>query len=138
MAGHYPFSGNTNRVSVYAFFERHGLNEALQEKYYKWWFDWAKDRVLNDPDLKISKGIEFASYPYGQHAHHDFHLNRYVWCTHTIDLGKFIEGVIFPKLSPAQLEQLEHDHQQLLSELRTEAQSHPREAPPEIGRYRHT
>ncbi len=138
MAGHYPFSGKANRVSIYAFFERHGLSAPLQEKYYKWWYDWAKAFVLNDADLKVSKGIEFAAYPYGQHAHHDFHLNRYVWCTHMIDLGQFIEGVIFPKLDHAQRERLEHDHRQFLAQLRSETQTHPREAPPEIGRYRHT
>lgn len=36
-----------------------------QEQYYKWWYDWAKDFVVRDPDLNYAKGVEFAHYPYG-------------------------------------------------------------------------
>ena len=55
MSGHFPFSGNTNRVSVFGFYDRYNLNPAMQEKYYKWWYDWAKNFVINDADLKVVK-----------------------------------------------------------------------------------
>jgi hypothetical protein len=138
MAGHYPFSGNTNRVSVFAFYDRHGLGLELQEKYYKWWFDWAKNFVLADADLKFAKGAEFSHFPYGQHAHHDFHLNQYQWCTTMIDLGQFIKGVIMPKMSADQLHKLEEDHRHMLDELKKEAAVTPKKPSPEIGYFRHT
>lgn len=138
MSGHYPFSGNTNRVSVFAFYEKHGLGLALQEKYYRWWFDWAKNFVLADPDLKVSKGHEFAKFPYGQHAHHDFHLHKYQWSTTMIDLGAFIKSVILPKLSEEQQHALEHDHHAMLEGLKKESGDHPRDKAPDIGYYRHT
>ncbi|HAN54949.1 MAG TPA: hypothetical protein DCQ77_01545, partial [Betaproteobacteria bacterium] len=68
MSGHFPFSGNTNRVSVFGFYERYNLNPAMQEKYYKWWYDWAKNFVMNDDDLKAVKGVEFSHYPFGHHS----------------------------------------------------------------------
>lgn len=138
MSGHYPFSGNANRVSVFAFYEKHGLGLALQEKYYRWWFNWARDYVLSDPDLKLTKAHELSGFPYGQHAHHDFHLHKYQWSTTLIDLGGFIDNVILPKLSEDQLHKLEHDHAAMLEALKKEAAEHPREKAPEIGYYRHT
>lgn len=138
MSGHYPFSGNSNRVSVFAFFEKHGLGLALQEKYYRWWFDWARNFVLADADLKLSKGHEFSGFPYGQHAHHDFHLHKYRWSTAMIDLGAFIDGIILPKLSEDQQHSLEHEHQAMLDALKKESAEHPREKTPDIGYYRHT
>lgn len=138
MAGHFPFAGNTNRVSVFAFYERYGLGLELQEKYYKWWYDWAKNFVNSDPDLKASKAIAFSHYPYGQHADHDFHLHKYQWCTTLIDLGKFIQGVIIPKLSEEQMHKLEEDHHHMLDALKAEAKNTPRPAAPEVGYFRHS
>lgn len=138
MSGHYPFSGNANRVSVFAFYEKNGLSLELQEKYYRWWFDWAKNFVMNDPDLKYSKAHEFNSFPYGQHAHHDFHLHQYQWATTMIDLGAFIKNVILPKMDEDAQHKLEHDHQAMLEALKQEAASKPRPKAPEIGYYRHT
>lgn len=138
MSGHFPFSGNVNRVSVFAFYEKHGLSLELQEKYYKWWFDWAKQFVANDTGLKTSKGNEFNHFPYGQHARMDFHLHRYQWCTTLLDLGQFIAGTILPKLSADQQHKLEQDHHHLLDELHKEAAQKPREAAPDIGYFRHT
>ena len=138
MAGHYPFTGNSNRVSVFAFYEKNGLGLELQAKYYQWWFDWAKDFVLNDPGLKAAKAPEFARFPYGQHADHDFHLHKYQWCTTLIDLGQFISNVIFPKMSETELHKLEENHHHMLEELRKEAVEKPREAIPDIGYFRHT
>lgn len=137
MAGHYPFSGKANRVSAFAFYERYGLGLELQEKYYKWWYDWAKNFVMQDPDLKVTKAADFNHFPYGQHAHHDFHLHKYQWCTTIIDLGKFIEGTIMPKLSEDALHKLEDDHHHMLEALQKEAQQTPRAAAPEIGYFRH-
>lgn len=138
MAGHYPFSGNANRVSVFAFYDRYGLGLDLQEKYYQWWYDWSKNFVLNDPDLKFSKGASFKESPYGQHAHVDFHLNKYQWCTTMMDLGELIQGVIMPSMSEEALHKLEEDHHHMLDELRKEAAAKPKEPSPEIGYFRHT
>lgn len=138
MSGHYPFNGNANRVSVFAFYEKNGLSLELQEKYYRWWFDWAKNFVMNDPDLKYSKAHEFSSFPYGQHAHHDFHLHQYQWATTMIDLGAFISNVILPKMDEDAQHRLEHDHHAMLEALKQEAATKPRPKAPEIGYYRHT
>ncbi len=138
MAGHFPFSGNTNRVSVFAFYERYGLNAALQERYYKWWYDWAKKMVLADPDLSSSKGLEFTHFPFGQHAHKDFHLRQGTWTTSLIDLGAFIKGSLLPKLNDEQLHHMEEEHHHMLHELETEAKQTPREPQPELGWFRHS
>jgi hypothetical protein len=137
MAGHFPFSGNTNRGNVAAFYDRYGLNLALQETYYKWWYDWAKKAVLADADLRTTKGLEFSSYPYGQHSHHDFHLHQGTWTTSLIDLGGFIKGSLFPKLTPDQMHELDEAHHHMLHELETQAKSSPREPHPEVGWFRH-
>jgi len=138
MSGHYPFSGNANRVSIFAFYEKHGIGLELQEKYYKWWYDWAKNFVLSNPDLNAAKAPDFAHFPYGQHAHRDFHLHKYQWSTALIDLGQFIENVILPKISEEQLHQLEEAHHRMLEDLRKESAQKPREVNPEIGYFRHT
>lgn len=138
MAGHYPFSGKANRVSVFAFYEKHGLSLDLQEKYYRWWFELAKNYVEQDADLKFTRGHDFVHFPYGQHALHDFHLHKYLWCTTMIDLGEFIKSIIMPKMSEAQLKILEHDHNEMLKKLEEEAKTAPRQPVPEIGYFRHT
>ncbi len=135
---HFPFSGNTSRVSIFFFFERHKLSPALQEQYYKWWHDWAKARVGSDPGLKAAKGNEFAHFPYGQHAHADFHLRQGLWATALADLGEFIKGTLLPRLDESTLHKLETDHHAMLRELAGQAQQNPRAAPPEIGWFRHS
>lgn len=138
MTIHFPFSGRADRVSVYAFFERHGLSFPLQEKYYRWWYDWAKQQVTSDPDLKAVKGPDFERFPYGQHAFHDFHLHQYGWATSLVDLGGFINGTLLPRLSSDELHRLEEEHAAFLAELKREASAAPRPPAPEVGRYRHT
>lgn len=138
MSGHFPFSGNTNRVSVFGFYERYNLNPAMQEKYYKWWYDWAKNLVMADADLKAVKGMEFSHYPFGQHSHVDFHLRQGAWTTALIDLGGFIKGTILPKLSDEQMHKLDEDHHHMLHALEEEAKKTPRSPQPELGWFRHT
>lgn len=138
MSGHYPFSGKANRVSVFAFFEKHNFSLALQEQYYKWWYDWAKAFVMNDADLKVTKAYMFAEYPAGQHAHDNFHLHDYAWSNLLLELGEFVKNTILPKLNDAQTQQLEKDHHDLIERLRAQRETQPREAPPAVGRYRHT
>ncbi len=138
MSGHFPFSGNTNRVSVFGFYERYNLNPAMQEKYYKWWYDWAKNLVMADADLKSVKGTEFTHYPFGQHSHVDFHLRQRAWTTALIDLGDFIKGTILPKLSEAQMHKLDEDHHHMLHALEEEAKATPRPPQPELCWFRHT
>ncbi len=138
MSGHFPFSGKANRVAVFAFFEDLGLSLELQERYYRWWHEWARSFVLKDPDLSCTKAVELSGYPFGQHAHGNFHLHDYMWATPMLDLGKFIENVIFPKLDEHAMHDLERQHDQMVAQLSQEATQHPRPAPPEIGRYRHT
>lgn len=138
MSGHYPFSGNANRVSVFAFYERYGLGLELQEKYYRWWYEWAKGMVEKDPELKASKGTEFTHFPYGLHAHQDFHLHKYQWCTTMIDLGLFIKSVLIPRLSEEQQHVLEEEHHHMLDSLRAEAKEKPKSPAPDIGYFRHT
>lgn len=137
MSGHFPFSGNTNRVSVFGFYDRHNLNTTMQEKYYKWWYDWAKNFVMNDPDLKTTKGYEFQAFPYGQHSHTDFHLRQGLWATTLIDLGGFITGTLFGKLSDDAMHKLDEDHHHFLHKLEEEAKNNPRPASPDIGWFRH-
>lgn len=137
MSGHFPFSGNTNRVSVFGFYDRYNLNVSMQEKYYKWWYDWAKNFVMNDADLKAVKAYEFKEFPYGQHSHTDFHLRQGLWATALIDLGGFITGTIFGKMSEDEMHKLDEAHHEFLHHLEEEAKSNPRPASPEIGWFRH-
>ncbi len=138
MSGHFPFSGKADRVSVFAFFEAHGLGLELQEEYYKWWYDWAREFVLKDPDLSVTKAVEFSHYPFGQHAHVNFHLHDYLWATSLLDLGQFIGNVIVPKLDDKAKHRLEQEHEKMLEGIGKEAVQKPRPSPPEVGRYRHT
>ncbi|MHB1515118.1 MAG: hypothetical protein ACYCVY_05295 [Acidiferrobacteraceae bacterium] len=137
MSGHYPFSGKTNRLAVFAFFEKNQMSLALQERYYRWWHEWAKAFVINDPDLRASKAVEFAHFPYGQHAHGSFHLHDYQWSTPLVDLGMFVETTILPKLSDKAQHELEEAHAKMLATLLSERDQEPRPEPPEVGRYRH-
>ncbi len=137
MSGHFPFSGNTNRVSVFGFYDRYNLNQSLQEKYYKWWYDWAKNFVMNDPDLKATKGREFENFPYGQHSHVDFHLHQGAWTTTLIDLGGFIKGTLFGKMNDDAMHKLDEEHHEFLHNLAKEAEKNPRPESPDIGYFRH-
>lgn len=138
MAGHFPFLGNVNRVSVFAFYEKQGLGPELQEAYYRWWFDWARERTLADPDLAAFKGTEFGHFPFGQHAAHDFHLHQYQWSTALLDLGQYIANAILPKLSEHALHELEAKHEAMLAGLRAQAAAKPRAPVPDVGYFRHT
>lgn len=137
MSGHYPFSGKANRVSVFAFFEKNRMSPGTQERYYRWWHEWAQSFVMKDPDLSVTKSVDFAHFPFGQHAHNNFHLNGYQWATPMLDLGKFIEHVILPKLDSHAAHKLEEAHHTFLHGLLKNEHLEPREAPPEVGRYRH-
>ncbi len=138
MAGHFPFSGNGGRASTTAFYERYGLNDELQEKYYKWWYDWAKAFVSQDKELVQTKSLDFAHYPYGQHAHRSFHLNGKHWAVCLADLGAFIKAVIMPKLDHDALHKLEDEHHKIVDALKKEAADKPREPAPDVGYFRHT
>ena len=137
MSGHFPFSGKAGRISVFAYFEEQNWSLAVQEKYYKRWYDWAKNYVMNNPDLKMAKAPEFAHYPYGTHAHHNFHLNDYYWAVTLVDLGQFINSNILPRLSHDEMHKLEEEHHHWLEDMAKEAEANPRPTPGEIGRYRH-
>ena len=137
MSGHFPFMGRGGRSEVNAFFELHGFNEELQEEYYRWWYEWAKDKVVKDPDLKQAKAVEFNSYPYGQHAQHNFHLNDKAWAMALADLGGFIKNSVLLKLSEEELHKLEKAHDKKLKELKKKAAETPREPVPEVGHFRH-
>ncbi len=138
MSGHYPFSGKANRLSVFAFFEKNNLSLELQEKYYKWWYDWAKDFVSKDADLRVTKGVLFNHYPMGQHAHENFHLRDHMWSTPMLELGEFVRDIIMPKMSEDALHKLDHAHHKMLDALLAERDKSPRTAVPDVGRYRHT
>lgn len=142
MTGHFPFLGKGTRyggarIAIAAFFEHHGLRLELQEKYYRWWYERAKAFVQRDPDLSAAKAVEFNRYPYGQHALHRFHLNDKMWCAALADLGDFIRETILPRMSTADLQRLEHDHETLLDALAQEAEHAPRPPAPETGYFRH-
>ncbi|HQU14812.1 MAG: hypothetical protein B7Z66_03725 [Chromatiales bacterium 21-64-14] len=144
MSGHFPFAakrgiryGQAPRMAIAAFFEHHGFNTDLQEKYYKWWYDWARNAVAGDPDLNATKGVEFTGYPYGQHALHSFHLNDKMWAAALSDLGDFIRDLILPKLDEKALHALESQHDAMLHTLAQEATQKPRTPPPEVGYFRH-
>ncbi|MGA7800165.1 MAG: hypothetical protein WCC36_05090 [Gammaproteobacteria bacterium] len=143
MSGHFPFLGKGvryggARLTISAFFEHHGFGLPTQEKYYKWWYDWAKNFVQNDPDLSYTKAVEFSHYPYGQHAHHSFHLNKKLWAITLADLGDLIRDNILPKLSEEQFHQLEADHDKVVHELEKEAETAAELEIPEVGYFRHT
>ncbi len=145
MAGHFPFAhsrgtryGRAPRMAINGFFENHGLSGELQERYYKWWYDWAKAFVENDPDLSVTKGVAFNSYPLGQHAHHGFHLNEKYWSEAMADLGAFIRDLIFPKMSAEALHELETQHEAMLEALKAETDQSPRTPAPDVGYFRHT
>ncbi|MDA8389335.1 MAG: hypothetical protein M0Z76_01105 [Gammaproteobacteria bacterium] len=137
MSGHYPFNGKASRVSVFAFFEKNQLSLELQEQYYKWWYDLAKNFVTQDADLRAARAVDFQHFPYGQHAERNFHLHDYKWATAMADLGAFISNVIFAKMSDEQQHKVEHDHEAMLKGLLAQRDKTPRPAPPEVGRYRH-
>jgi len=72
MAGHFPFAGKRGtryglapRGTLAAFFENNGFNNEMQEKYYEWWYGFAKDFVTGDSDLSATMGVRFHSYPMG-------------------------------------------------------------------------
>jgi len=143
MSGHFPFQGKGvryggARLTISAFFEHHGFGLPLQEKYYKWWYDWAKNFVQNDPDLSYTKAVAFNHYPYGQHAMHSFHLNKKLWAMALADLGDLIRDNILPKLSEEELHKLEKDHEEAVHALEKEAGTGDREEIPEVGYFRHT
>ncbi|AGA34028.1 hypothetical protein TVNIR_2385 [Thioalkalivibrio nitratireducens DSM 14787] len=144
MSGHFPFAGERGtryglapRGTLAAFFENHGFNDELQEKYYRWWYDYANDFVANDPDLSATVGVRFHFYPMGTHARHSFHLNGKFWAVNMEELGSFISNLILPKLDADTLHGLEAKHRALLDTLREEAKTNPREAPPDVGLFRH-
>ncbi len=139
MAAHFPFSGKANRVSVYAFFEAHNWSLEAQEKYFGHWYEWTKNFVMNDGDLKPAKGVLFAgeSFQFGTHAGHDFHLHGYAVATRLLDLGEFIQGSILPKLDVEALHALEHENHAWIEEANAVTVEYPRPEAPEIGRYRH-
>jgi hypothetical protein len=137
MSESFPFSGKAGRVAIYSFFEKHALSLPLQEQYYKWWYDWAKNAVLSDPDLRYAKGVEFAHEPYGQHAEHNFHLHDYRWAVALEDLGKFIEHTLLPRLTPAQKQALLEAHDKMFAELLARRPTQPRPPAPDVGRFRH-
>jgi hypothetical protein len=144
MAGHFPFAGKRGtryglapRSTLTAFFENHGLNAQLQERYYQWWYTFAQDFVARDSDLAATMGVRFSSYPMGTHARHSFHLNEKFWAVSLEELGSFISNVILPKLDADALHRLEAEHAALLEDLRTEARTNPREVPPDVGLFRH-
>lgn len=144
MAGHFPFAGKRGtryglapRGTLAAFFENHGLNQDLQEKYYRWWFDYAQDFVTKDSDLSATMSHTFDHYPMGTHARHSFHLNEKYWAVTMDELGSFIANVILPKLDSAAMHALEDAHAMLVQELRTEAETNPRPPAPDVGLFRH-
>jgi hypothetical protein len=142
MAGHFPFMGKGvryggARMTITAFYEQNGFNLDLQEKYYKWWFDWAKAFVEKDADLQHTKAVEFSNYPYGQHSFHSFHLNDKMWATALADLGDLVRDTILPKLDDTALHKLEEDHAAIVKKLQDEAKSNPREPAPDVGYFRH-
>jgi len=144
MSGHFPFAsrlgvryGQAPRMAIAGFFENRGLGKELQEKYYRWWYEWAKDFVAKDPDLNATKAVEFDRYPYGQHALHSFHLKEKMWAMAMSDLGDFIRELVLPKLDEAALQRLEQEHERMLHELEGEAKEKPRPPTPEVGYFRH-
>ncbi|MGC8467924.1 MAG: hypothetical protein ACP5M3_06905 [Acidithiobacillus sp.] len=139
MAGHFPFSGKANRVSVFAFFEAHNWGLEAQEKYFEHWYTWTKNFVMNDPDLLAAKGVLFQGehFHFGTHADREFHLHGYAIATRLLDLGEFIKGSILPKLDPDALHRLEEEHHHWIEDANAVAAKHPRPEAPEIGRYRH-
>ena len=144
MAGHFPFAskrgsryGLAPRMSLAAFFEQQGLNHTLQETYYKWWYDWAKDFVSKDTDLGATVGVRFAHYPMGQHSEHAFHLNDKYWAVCMDELGSFVANLILPKLDDSASHALEEAHTELLKSLAQEAETNPREPAPDVGLFRH-
>jgi hypothetical protein len=145
MAGHFPFGakrgsryGLAPRSTATAFFEKEGFSNALQEKYYTWWFEWAKDFVAKDSDLSATVGVRFNGFPMGQHSEHAFHLNDKYWAETLGELGSFISNLIFPKLDADAMHALEKAHSEMLEGLRAERGAHPREPAPDIGLFRHT
>ncbi len=144
MSGHIPFValrgvryGQAPRMTMAAFFESRGFGTELQERYYRWWYEWARDFVARDPDLSAAKAVEFNSYPMGQHALHSFHLNDKMWAAAMSDLGDFIRELILPRLDDAARHKLEEAHAQMLHELEAEAAKTPRPPVPDVGYFRH-
>lgn len=144
MAGHFPFGqkrgsryGLAPRGTLAAFFEKEGLNHNLQEQYYKWWYDWAKNFVENDADLKATVGLRFNHYPMGQHSEVAFHLNDKYWPMNMDELGSFIANLIFPKLDDKAMHDVTDAHGKKLADLREAAKADPREDAPDVGLFRH-
>lgn len=144
MSGHFPFAGKLGiryglapRMTISAFFELKGYNDTLQEKYYRFWYEWAKNYIENDADLSYSKGVLFKKYPYGQHAHENFHLNNKYWASTLADLGDLIRDIIFPKMTEAAMHNLEDAHHHMMEELKKEVTENPRPPVPDTGYFRH-
>jgi hypothetical protein len=137
MSGHFPFCGKGERMGMAAFFSSRRYDLVLQERYYRWWYEWAKAFVAGDEDLRLAYGTRFAHFPYGQHARHSFHLNDKMWAAAMADLGAVICRVMLPKLDEAAVQALQTQYGALLAELDRLAQESPH-AVPEVGYFRHT
>jgi hypothetical protein len=144
MAGNFPFAGTRGvryglapRMTIAAFFEDHRMNDTLQERYYRWWYERAKHFVEQNADLQAFFGSTLESYPYGQHAAHGFHLNGKAWAAALSDLGDLIRDTILPRLDQSTLHQLESDHEELLAELADAAKATPPPGAPDVGYFRH-
>lgn len=144
MSGHFPFSGTRGtgyglapRMTISAFYEKNQFNYTLQEAYYKWWYDWAKNVVERDVDLKTTLSGRFSHYPMGQHSEHGFHLNDRYWASCMDDLGAFIRNILFPKLNEKAMHKLEADHTKLLKDLKARIKDSGYQPAPDVGLFRH-
>lgn len=140
-AGHRPeppFTKRVDRNNLHSFFEHHGWGEEEEEAYYRFLFDFVRERMEKDPGLKGAYGTTFQSYPHGQHHHEDFHLHGHRWAVRTADLGTFIGKTVYPAMTEAERADFAERHAARVAELDREAGEKPHEEPDDIPAFRHT
>jgi len=135
---HLPFEKRVDRNSLHSFFEYNGLDEELEEEYYRFLYDFVLERMEKDPGLKAAKGTEFKEYPHGQHAGAEFHLSGHQWSVRAADIGNFIGKSVYPAMSDAEKAEFAKRHDEKVAELRKKAEAKPKEDSDDIPAFRHT
>lgn len=133
-----PFSHPADRNGLHSFFEYHDLDKEQQERYYRFWYDFVKERMEADTGLKKAHGTEFERYPHGMHASENFHLHGHQWTTQVADIGNFVRNTLYPTMTDEEKADLARRHEELVQELSQAAEQRGHVETDDIPAFRHT
>jgi hypothetical protein len=133
-----PFAHPADRNGLHSFFEHHGYDAELQERYYRFWYDFVRSRMESDTGLRKAHGPTFDRYPHGMHAAHNFHLHGHQWTTQVADIGNFVRNTVYPTMTDQEKADLAQSHADLVKQLDGEAEQRGHEESDDIPVFRHT